>query len=104
MATATIRQMSLVPVDSSNLAAAGYDRASQTLRVLFKSGHMHDYVEVPPSTWGLFQKAESKGKFYAAEIRGKFVGEKMTGSCESCGDLGPKDAKCDDCGVGYYRS
>lgn len=40
--------MDLTPVKSSNVAALGYDPASQTLRVKFKTGGTFDYAGVSP--------------------------------------------------------
>lgn len=37
--------MNMVPVNSSNLAAVGYECG--TLRILFNSGWMYDYMGVP---------------------------------------------------------
>ena len=101
--TETARSIPLTPVQSSNLAAIGYDAEARELRVQFQSGHIYSYVEVPPETWAQFQAAESKGRFYGAEIKGKYPTEKVTGTCRACGDIGPTETRCTDCGVEYYR-
>jgi hypothetical protein len=36
----------LVPVQSTSLAAIGYDAPTRTLRVAFRSGGLYDYAEV----------------------------------------------------------
>lgn len=40
--------MTMHAVDSTNVAAVGYDPASRTLRVEFKSGGVYDYSDVSP--------------------------------------------------------
>ncbi len=39
--------MDMVPVVSENVAFAGYDHATRTLRIRFRSGGTYDYVDVP---------------------------------------------------------
>lgn len=41
------RAIGLVPVQSTSLAAIGYDAPTRTLRVAFRSGGLYDYDEVP---------------------------------------------------------
>ena len=50
---------------SSNLAEQGYDPASQTLRVKFKSGAAYDYAGVTAQQYADFLQAESKGSYLA---------------------------------------
>lgn len=93
----------LIPIASSNLHAVGYDDAAITLAVQFKNGDIFHYRDVPETVWSEMQQAPSKGSFYAKEIRGKFKGEKMTGSCNRCGDgPGYLATACSSCGCGAY--
>lgn len=39
--------MNMVPVVSDNVASVGYDHATHTLRVVFRSGGTYDYYDVP---------------------------------------------------------
>lgn len=93
----------LEPVESSNLAAYGYNVETQTLAVQFKSsGDIMHYDAVPLDLALQFGRAESKGKFYAVSIRGKFTSNKMTGPCPACGDRGWIGEACTDCGTQRY--
>ncbi len=62
------------PVESSNLAAIGYDAESKTLQADFKNGKRFQYQNVPPELFAEFQAAESVGKFFAARIKPEFLG------------------------------
>ncbi|NLG71503.1 MAG: KTSC domain-containing protein [Chloroflexi bacterium] len=64
--------ISLHPVESSMLAAAGYDPATQTLVVLFNNGKAYEYYQVPPETYQGMLEAESIGKFMRANVIGVF--------------------------------
>lgn len=59
------------PVESSNLAAIGYDAATRTLAIEFRNGGVYNYANVPPIVWEGMQKAESKGQFFLREIKTK---------------------------------
>lgn len=56
---------------SSNVAGFGYDAATKTLTVEFKSGGKYDYQGVSSETFAGLQAAESKGKFIGQHIKGK---------------------------------
>ena len=65
--------MQFEPVKSKNIAAIGYDPATQTLGVRFhneSSDYFYDHVPAPLFTE--FMKSESKGGFLHARIRGQF--------------------------------
>lgn len=63
----------LSPVVSSNIAAVGYDLATQTLAVQFKHGaKVYHYANVPPDVHEEMGKAESIGKFIGAHVVKKF--------------------------------
>ena len=55
--------MQLDPVESSMLAAVGYDPALQALVVLFNSGRAYQYMNVPPEVFQGLTTARSKGRF-----------------------------------------
>lgn len=58
---------------SRNIAAYGYDEASKTLAVKFKSsGKTYHYADVPKSVFEQLGGADSVGKFFAAHIRLKY--------------------------------
>lgn len=91
------------PVDSSNLATAGYDADRRTLAIGFKSGAIFHYSNVEPGLWERFQAAPSKGSFFYHHVRKRYVGEKMTGPCPDCGDTGVIGNTCTDCGCNTYQ-
>ncbi|HSK95041.1 MAG TPA: KTSC domain-containing protein [Euzebyales bacterium] len=62
----------LVPVDSSSIAAVGYDPATRVLHVRFVSGRAYLYHDVPPSTYAALLRAESKGAYFNREVRDAF--------------------------------
>jgi hypothetical protein len=55
--------MQLDPVESSMLAAVGYDEALQALVVLYNSGKAYQYLRVPPDVYLGLREARSKGRF-----------------------------------------
>jgi hypothetical protein len=48
----------LIPIQSSNVSAAGYNDASAVMTVQFKSGALYEYYEVPPELWVSFVAAQ----------------------------------------------
>ena len=64
--------MELVPVDSSNLDAVGYDESTQTLTVRFKNGSMYEYLDVPPGVFEALVASASKGSFFNQQIKGVY--------------------------------
>ena len=62
--------MNMIPVNSSNLSAVGYD--GSTLRISFHSGGVYDYYNVPASVYEDLMNAPSKGKYHAAYIKGYY--------------------------------
>lgn len=91
------------PVESSNLDSIGYNAETRVLAVLFKSGALHHYQDVPPDLWADFWDSLSKGQFYSMNVRGKFTGDKLTGECPKCGSKpGLIGETCVDCGCATY--
>lgn len=70
----------LTPVESSQIAAIGYDQASQTMAIRFKGkgdapGSLYHYADVSPEDWAAFRDAESIGSHFYRHIKpypGKF--------------------------------
>lgn len=102
--TATFPHIPRTKVESSNLFAFGYDPTLRTLSVQFKgSGDIWHYHDVPEELVTEFREAESVGRFFGQRIRGKFTGDRMTGPCPKCGDVGVVAQVCEDCGCAAYR-
>lgn len=64
--------MQRFPLNSSNVATAGYDPASSTLEVEFLNGNVYQYFDVPEGVYEAFRQAESPGKFLNTNIRGTY--------------------------------
>ncbi len=62
----------LEPVDSSMLAAAGYDPDTRMLVVLFNSGKAYQYYEVPAEDYEALMASQSKGRYMHAHILGYY--------------------------------
>jgi KTSC domain len=59
-------------VDSSAVAAVGYDRATEELYVEFIDGDLYAYARVPYVIWRALQAADSKGRFVNAVVKPHF--------------------------------
>jgi hypothetical protein len=64
--------MRLDPVESSMIAAVGYDPDLKALVVLYNSGKAYQYLEVPPETFQELQNATSKGRFMLDHVIDNF--------------------------------
>jgi hypothetical protein len=68
----TTMAIQLLPVQSSNLKAVGYDHDTQTLAVQFPNGNIYHYDSVPQSVYDNLMADESKGLFFSKFIRQKY--------------------------------
>ncbi len=55
--------MKLQIVESSMIEAVGYDAKTQTLEVIFSSGKVYRYFEVPQEVYANLLTADSKGSY-----------------------------------------
>jgi hypothetical protein len=71
--------MTRTPVkDSSMFSAVGYDPATKTLEVEFKSnGAVYAYDGVTLGDWREWCAADSKGSHFGKHVRGKFPSRKV---------------------------
>jgi hypothetical protein len=67
----------MMPVQSSNIKAIGYDLEQCILYIEFKSGGLYAYKDVPKPLYEDLGYSESVGKFFFAHIKGKFECEKV---------------------------
>jgi hypothetical protein len=65
------------PVESSAFQAAAYAEGQALLYLLFRSGEMYRYYEVPQWQYQEFLAADSKGRYFGRNIRGRFRYERM---------------------------
>jgi len=69
--------MKMRELDSSSLAAAGYDAGHHQLTLAFRHGGLYRYFGVPRRTYRALLQAESKGQFFTGRIRGHYRFEKL---------------------------
>lgn len=67
----------LEQVESSNLAAMGYDRDRQTLVIVFRGGATWAYEAVEPDRWRGMMMAPSKGKYLRTHVQALRKGRKI---------------------------
>lgn len=72
----------LTDVQSSVIAAHGYDAATQTLAIKFRGGNVYHYRDVPIDVAAAFANAESVGRAYTSMIREQYAGEMVVGRSE----------------------
>ncbi|HEY2719181.1 MAG TPA: KTSC domain-containing protein [Solirubrobacteraceae bacterium] len=59
-------------VDSSAVAAVGYDRVAEELYVEFVDGDRYAYTPVPNVIWRALLEADSKGRFVNKVLKPHF--------------------------------
>ena len=60
--------MRLDPMESSMVAAVGYDEGLKAMVVLFNSGKAYQYLVVPPEVYQGLLEANSKGRYLLDHI------------------------------------
>jgi hypothetical protein len=60
------------PVSSTNIAEIGYDEPRRVLEVLFKTGNIYQYFEVPLQEYQALMGASSHGQYLNSSIKGRF--------------------------------
>lgn len=60
----------MCPCESSQVKAHGYDAATRTLAVEYKSGGTYHYSDVPAATYNAMKASKSVGKFIGANLKG----------------------------------
>lgn len=60
----------LQSVNSTNVAAIGYDPENQILAVAYRSGGLYNYYDVSQREYDSLMMADSKGGFLAQNIKG----------------------------------
>jgi hypothetical protein len=70
-------QIVMVPARSGYLAETGYDPATRTLLVRFRTGELHRYQGVPPHLVEEMYAAESVGRYFYRHIRRAHKSERV---------------------------
>ena len=60
------------PVTSSVIASVGYDSASSTLEVEFRTRRVYQYFRVPPAVHDALMRAQSIGEYFNRRIRNRY--------------------------------
>jgi hypothetical protein len=64
--------MRVATVESTTLAAVGYDEARRALQLEFCSRAVYLYFDVPAAVYQALLDASSKGKYFNGSIRGRY--------------------------------
>jgi hypothetical protein len=73
--------MSEIPrqrVSSSDIAAIGYDEATQTLEIEFHASGLYRYFSVPRAVYEELLRTPTHGKFFHQQIKGRYAWEKAS--------------------------
>jgi hypothetical protein len=62
---------------SSVVASMSYNPLSSTLRVIFVSGMIYDYLKVPDKVYQSMKAATSKGSYLNRHIKGNYEYKKV---------------------------
>lgn len=73
MNTRTLITIAMTPVESSQIAAIGYDAATHTLQVDFTKNpdRIYQYHDVSAEAFAGLEGAESKGSFFYGHVKDK---------------------------------
>ncbi len=77
LSTEEIEKMERELVSSSTILSVGYDAASETLEVEFKSGGVYQYYNVPEPIHQQFMESSSKGQFHHTYIKNGYPCSKV---------------------------
>ena len=61
--------MLLVPIASTDIAAAGYDPDGMELQIQYTTGRIYSYQNITPDWYQQFLNMPSKGSFLAQTVR-----------------------------------
>lgn len=64
--------MKRVPVTSTNVSEIGYDEERRILEIVFSSGGIYQYFEVPPQVYQELMNSGSIGQYLNSAIKGAY--------------------------------
>lgn len=70
--------MKRTKVESSNIAAVGYDKEQQILEIEFNSKAVYQYFDVDSNVFDELMAAESHGRYFNAHIKHVYSYKKVT--------------------------
>ena len=87
--------MNRTTVESTTLAAVGYDEAQRALELEFRSGAIYRYFDVPVDVHEQLLGAASRGNYFNRIIRGRFSYRLLVGVEAGAGKavFGPEGAR-----------
>lgn len=77
--------MKITAVESSTLAAVGYDESRDLLQLEFRGGALYCYFAVPAAVHRSLLAAGSKGSYFNQAIRGRYQFVRVDGSVFAAG-------------------
>ena len=69
----------MTPVESSSLAAIGFDGTLNELYVSFRNGRMYRYFQVPSSVHRALLAAPSLGRYFNETVRDRYPSQRLPG-------------------------
>jgi hypothetical protein len=69
--------MEMVSVNSSNIAAIGYDQDTAVLTIQFIKGNVYEYYDVPSHEHDELMRADSKGTYANKNIYKRYRQQKI---------------------------
>ncbi len=64
--------MQLETINSQAIHAVGYDPEQRVLEVIFNTGRIYQFLDVPPQEYARLCTARSRGQYFNARIRDAF--------------------------------
>lgn len=64
--------MDRITVVSSNISEVGHDETTGTLEILFTSGSLYQFFDVPAAVYEQILTASSVGQYFNSNIKGNF--------------------------------
>ena len=69
----------MTPVESSSLAAIGFDGTVNELYVSFRNGTVYRYFQVPSSVHRALLSAPSLGRYFNETVRDRYPSQRLRG-------------------------
>ena len=64
--------MQMIPVNSSAIAAIGYDPQTRMMKIRFHQSGTYNFCRVPEYVYRAFLNSSSKGSYYNNHIRDRY--------------------------------